>query len=149
MKALTTLLVVGMFLTTVAMADDVDDIKAAEMAHFAARRAGDVGAYVQYHSPERNGFPPNGLLSSTSLEEQRENGQAEVDAGVKRNVQLRHLDVKIYGNLTAVTTGYIVGTVTQADGTVEQVATRRTVVLIKQGGQWKEVHFHVSPLFPQ
>ncbi len=29
MKALTTLLVVGMFLTTVAMADDVEDVKAA------------------------------------------------------------------------------------------------------------------------
>ncbi len=29
MKALTTLLVVGMFATTIAMADDADDVKAA------------------------------------------------------------------------------------------------------------------------
>ncbi len=44
MKALTTLLVVGMFLTTVAMADDVDDVKAAVQGHFAALNAGDVNA---------------------------------------------------------------------------------------------------------
>ena len=40
MKALTTLLVVGMFLTTVAVADDVDDVKAALNGLFAARNTG-------------------------------------------------------------------------------------------------------------
>jgi len=47
--------------------------------------------------------------------------------------------------LTAVTTGYGVGMVTLLDGTTQQVAYRRTSVLIKQGGQWKEVHQHRSP----
>ena len=41
MKALTTLLVVGMFLSTVALADDVDDVKAAMKGYFAALNAGD------------------------------------------------------------------------------------------------------------
>jgi len=36
MKALATLLIVGIFLTTVAMADDVDDVKAALNGRFAA-----------------------------------------------------------------------------------------------------------------
>ena len=40
MKALTTLLVVGMFATTVAIADDVDDVKAAVQGLFAAVNAG-------------------------------------------------------------------------------------------------------------
>ncbi len=150
MKALTTLLVVGMFLMPAALADDADDVRAAEIAHITARNTGNVNAWVQHHSAERKGFgPEGGLLGGASLEQQRIAGQASVDAGVKRNVQPRHFEVQIYGN-TAVTTCYTMGTVTQPDGTVERIANRRTAVLTKQGGQWKEVHFHVSPLsFPQ
>ena len=76
MKALTTLFVVGMFLTTVAMADDVDDVRAALNGLFAER-----------------------LETFDSLEEQRKNQQARVDAGLKSNLQNRHIDVRVYGNL--------------------------------------------------
>jgi len=53
--------------------------------------------------------------------------------------------VRVYGN-TAVVTGYLTGTRTQLDGTVTQNRDRRTGVFVKQGGQWKEVHHHQSPL---
>ena len=147
MRALTTLLVIGMFLTTVAMADDVDDVKAAMLDHYAARNAGDADAYVQLHSPNRSNFGAGGQLlnRSDSLEEQRNSAQATIDAGVKFNVQLRHPEVEVYGNV-AVVTGYLVGTITSPDGTTRPTANRRTVVLIKQGGQWKAVHGHSSLL---
>jgi len=153
MKALTTLLVVGMFLTTVAMADDVDDVKAAVQGHFAAVNAGDVNAYIQYYPSETSRFAGGGLLARVhSLEERRNDFQAgvdaRVDAGVKRNLELQHMEVKVYGT-TAVVTGYLVGTSTAADGTVTQSRQQRTEVLIKQGGQWKSVHNHRSPLFPR
>ena len=143
-----TVLVAGMFLITVALADDADDIKTAETAHFAALSAGDVDVITQHHLAGHTGFPPEGGLLERfdSLEEERNNLRAQFDAGLKQNLQLRHLEVKIYGNLTAVTTGYVVGTVTAPDGTTQQVNGRRTAVLIKQGGQWKEVHAHNSPL---
>ncbi len=150
MKALGTLIVIGMVATAVVMADDVDDIKAAEMAHFAARRGGDAGTVVRHHLPGHTSFVGGELLSrSDSLEDERKNLQAQFDAGFKTNAQVRHFEVKIYGNLTAVTTGYMVGTQTLPDGTTQQVNSQRTAVLIKQGGQWKEVHVHVSQLFPQ
>jgi len=41
MKTLTTLLVVGMFLTSVAIADDVDDLKALVLRHYVALNAGE------------------------------------------------------------------------------------------------------------
>jgi len=63
----------------------------------------------------------------------------------KRNVQLRHPEVEVYGNV-AVVTGYTVGTITSPDGTARPIANRRTVVLIKQGGQWKIAHRHLSPV---
>ena len=148
MKALTTLLLIGMFLTTVAISDDVDDIKAADLSVQAAFNAGNASAIVQHYLPERTTFTGGLLRRFNSLEEQRASIQARFDAGVKYNRQIRHLEVTVYGN-TAVATGYVVGTATQPDGTSDQVRLLRTTVLIKQGGQWKQAHFHVSPLFPQ
>ena len=143
MKAWTTLFVIGMFATAVAMADDVDDVKAEMERYFAALNAGDANGYIQHFMPETSAFVGTGLISHAhSLGEQK---SAFVASGLKRNLQLRHLEVKVYGN-TAVTTGYVVGTVTTANGTTDQTRALRTSVLIKQGGQWKEVHQHRSPL---
>ncbi len=149
MKKLTTLFVVGMFLTTVAMADDVDDVKAAVQSYFAALNAGDANAYLQTRMPEYSAFAGGGLLSRDhSLAEQKNGFQTSVDAGSKRNYQLRHLEVKVYGN-AAVVAGYNVGTRTLPGATAEQVREQRTEVWIKQGGQWKQVHRHQSPLLSQ
>ncbi len=148
MKTLTTLLVVGMFLTTVAIADDVDDVKAVVQSYFAALRAGDAGALMQLHAAVNTSFGAGGGLLETyhSAEERRNSFQATVDAGVKLNVRGRHIDVRVYGNSTAVATSYGVGTVTQPNGTTVRVNNRLTTVWVKQGGQWKEVHRHLSPV---
>ncbi len=143
MKALTTLLVIGMFATAVAMADDVDDVRAEMERYFAALNAGDANGYIQHFMPETSAIVGTGLIShANSLEEQK---NAFVASGLERNLQLRHLEVKVYGN-TAVVTGYVVGSTTNANGTTFQTRALRTGVMIKQGGQWKEVHQHRSPL---
>ncbi len=147
MKTLTTLWVVSMFFTTVAFADDADDVRAEMERYFAALNAGDADGYMQHFAPQTSAFVGTGLLSrSSSPAEQRRAFQASLDAGLKRNLQLRHLEVKVYGNLTAVATSYVIGNTTTADGTVQPVRMQRTAVLIKQGGQWKEVHQHRSPV---
>ncbi len=149
MKVLTTLLVVGIFLTTVAMADDVDDVKAAVQSYFDAINSGNGAAVARHRIPEYSVFVGGGLLDrSSSTAEQRDEFQALTDGGRKLNLRIQHMDVRVYGN-TAVVTGYLTGTNTAPDGTVTQTRERRTGVLIKQGGQWKEVHRHASPLFPQ
>ncbi len=58
MKALTALLVIGMFATAVAMADDADDVKAAEMDFRAKESAGNVDGYFAYKAPTYSIFPP-------------------------------------------------------------------------------------------
>jgi len=148
MKALTAVFVVAMFLTTVAMADDVDDVKAAVQGYLAAINAGDADAVIQYRSAERSSFNRGGGLltrPASSLEEQKDALEADVRAGVKRNYQITHMKVRVYGN-AAVVTGYMTGTRTAPNGTVIQHRDRRTGVMIKQGGQWKEVHHHNSPI---
>ena len=144
MKALTTLLVIGMFATAVAMAGDVDDVKAAEDNYYAAMNSGDAHGWAQSRlSEESTRFGPGGALLEVfgSLEEQEQNRRAEFDAGLKYNLRARHLDIRVYGN-TAVVTLYGVG----AAGNNAQVNNRITRVWVKQGGQWKMVHAHLSPV---
>jgi len=61
MKALTTLLVVGMFLTTVAMADDVDDVKAAVL-EFYEQLNNENPSFTEYFLPGGSSFPRTGLF---------------------------------------------------------------------------------------
>ena len=147
MKALATLFMVGMFATIVAMADDSDDVRAALQRYTSALTAGDASALMQLHAAENTSFGAGGGLLETfdSLEERRNSFQATRDSGLKLNVQLRHVEVSVYGD-SAVTTSYAVGTVTQSSGTTVRVNNRLTTVWVKQGGQWKEVHRHLSPV---
>ncbi len=147
MKSLTTLLVVGMFLTTVAIADDVDDVKAALQRYTIALSTGDASAMMQLHAAANTSFGPGGSLLATydSPEERVKSFQANLDAGLKLNVQSRHVEVSVYGN-TAVSTRYGVGPIAFPDGTTTQTNNRITTVWVKQGGQWKVVHQHLSPL---
>jgi len=147
MKALTTLLVIGMFATAVAMADDVDDVKAAMQRNQAAVNSGDAYAATQILLEGNTRFgPTGGLLERLDPEKRRKDRQATFDAGVKFNLQDRHIDVRIYGNSTAVVTSYRMGTISRPDGTTTRPNNRITTVLIKQRGQWKVVHYHASPL---
>ena len=148
MKALTRLFVIGMFVTTVAMAGDVDDVKAAEDNYYAAMNSGDAHAWAQSRlSEESTRFGPGGDLLEVfgSFEEQEQNRKAEVDAGLKYNLRARHRDVRVYGN-TALVTVYGSGTVTPPSGNNAPVNNRITRVWAKQGGQWKMIHAHLSPL---
>ncbi len=148
MKALTTLFVVGMVLMPAVLADDADDVRGTLNSHFAARNAGDTNAWAQSYVAGNTRFGPGGglLERSDSLEEQRKNRQAARDAGLRLNLQDRHIEVSIYGNSTAVATSYRVGSVTFPDGSTAQPNNRITTVLIKQGGQWKIAHVHISPV---
>ena len=144
MKVWTTLFLTGMFLATVAMADDVDDVKAAEDNYYAAMNSGDAHGWAQSRlSEESTRFGPGGGLLEVfgSLEEQEQNRKAEFDAGLKYNLRARHLDIRVYGS-TAVVTLYGVG----AAGSNAQVNNRITRVWVKQGGQCKMVHAHLSPV---
>ncbi len=148
MKALTTLLVVGMFATAVAMADDVDDVKAALQRSQAAANSGDAYAAAQILLEGVTNFgPAGGLLERfDSLEEARKDRQAAFDAGLKFNLQDRHIEVRVYGNSTAVATSYRVGTITLPNGNTVRPNIRITTVLIKKGGHWNISLVHFSPL---
>lgn len=144
--AVLTVVVAGWLLNPVVMADDVEDVRAEVLRFFQAINSGDVDGFMQHYIVGNTSFVPGGGLLSRvySLEEQRKSWQASVESGRKLDLQLRHLEVDIYGGDTAVTKSYVVGTITSPEGTVQRVNWQRSAVLIKQGGQWKEVHHHRS-----
>ncbi len=126
--------------------DDVADIKKATLDHFATLASGDAETHIQDHLEGNTAYAADGgLLDISSLEEQVAGLKAGYESGVRINLNPRHIEVQVYGN-AAVVTCYLVGTVTDTDGTVEQVTDRRTAVLIKQGGKWMEAHTHASPM---
>ncbi|MFQ5652396.1 MAG: YybH family protein [bacterium] len=149
MKRFSTIILVlaaSLFLANASMAGDVEDIKKATMEHFATQNAGDAKAHIAHHMPYHTQFAGGGLLVvSHSREEQVKSMQTGFNAGLKLNLDLAHLDVNVYGK-AAVVTGYVIGTVTNPDGKTSGVRAQRTAVLIKEGGEWKEVHVHSSPI---
>ena len=140
------ILVFGLFLTNVSIAGDVEDIKKATLEHFATQNAGDAKAHMAHHMPYHTQFTGGGLLIvSHTREEQVKSLQEAFDAGLKLSLNLAHLEVKVYGK-AAVVTAYVVGTVTNPDGTTSGSRGQRTAVLIKDGNEWREVHVHISPV---
>ena len=142
MRQLIAILVVGsLVLTTAAKADDVDDVKATQLAVVAALNAGDAEAYTKHLLPEATGFfAGGGLLTEPWRGKQL---KAKFDAGLKIDFQLRPLQVKVYDN-TAVVTGYETGVIIFPDGTSLKGPRRISTVWIKQAGQWKLAHIHIS-----
>jgi ketosteroid isomerase-like protein len=132
---------------SVVVADDIEDIEALEQGHYAARNRGDVATWSSYHTAERDSFGPGGALLSkpSSLADERKSLEAQLASGVKYNHVLRHIEVRVYGN-TALSTSYVTGSSTSPDGSTSNVNMRRTTVLIKENGNWKEVHNHLSPV---
>ena len=146
MKPITTLWVLGMFLATPAVADDVEDVKAAEMAARAAEAAGNTLGFYKNMVPEFSIFPPTaGLLAHPATEENRLRTQATFNAGTKYDIQVRNLDVQVYGN-TGISTYYVLATIHRPERESVRWNLRMTGVWVKQAGEWKIVHRHESRL---
>ncbi len=146
MKALTTLSVVGMFLMPGALADDVDDVKAAVL-EFYEQLNNENPSFTGFYLPGGDAFPRTGSLLQPSASV-RSAAQANFNAGIDFDVAVRHLDAKVYGD-AAVATYYTTGPTKYQDGSTLQGTFRASMTWAKQGGQWRIVHIHISPLQSQ
>ena len=139
--------VMALVLTTgVAQADDKEDVIAAVDAVIAAWNAGDVDAIQKYYAPDFTRFGQGGDLLRVAWD--WADLKESFESGLKVALSPpRHTEVRVYGN-TAVYTGYTRLTLTLPEGAPRTTTRRGTSVLVKQGGQWKSVHFHASRLTP-
>ncbi len=131
-------------LTPVTRADDVADVKAAEMAFNAAENAGDTNGMFKHLLPDGTVYGSSGgRLVEGWTEESKKRRQAGFDAGRKIDLRIEELKVRIYGD-TAVSTFYRIGTMKESDGITRQVHFRISGVWVRQGSEWKLAHRHES-----
>jgi ketosteroid isomerase-like protein len=149
-----TLFVASMVLATPALADDAEDVKAAVHEFYVllnSTDAADAEAYTQLYAARNTIFAAGGGLlgRTTSLEGRKESFERRIRAGLRNNYnQPRHSEVEVYGNMFAVETSYTTGSSTSPQGTIIPHRNRATRIWVKQGGQWKIVHQHYSPMQP-
>ena len=141
-----TILALALSLPIATRADDIQEIREATLAHFEAQNQGNAEARIGHHLPYHTQFADGKRLKvSRSIEEQLKLTRKLYNSGIKFDLGLEDISIKIYGD-SAVVTGYVVGSVTLANGKVIDANEQRTAVLVKENSEWKEVHVHISPL---
>tara|TARA_B100000029_G_scaffold393005_1_gene390263 strand:- start:2 stop:463 length:462 start_codon:yes stop_codon:yes gene_type:complete len=137
-------------LTMATQAGEEDEVIAVMDAHLGAINNGESAAIARHHLPGHSEFGATGakLGISGPFEEQFARNEAIFKSGAAFDWHNKDLRVQIF-DTTAIVTGYVVGTSTNPEGTTTTVNQRRTTVLIKTNGQWKEIHVHNSVLLEE
>ncbi len=134
----------GLLGSSLALADDVADVRATIVRHYAAIHAQNKEAISSHHLGDFTMFFSDGtMLWERDWEEVSERMGATFDFGTL-NVRMSNFNAQIYGNV-AVATFYLVGTHTYG-GKTRNVTNRVSAVWVKDGSEWKEAHHHESPL---
>ena len=132
-------------LAGVAHADDVADVKAAEVAFNAAYNTGRIEGMSKYWLPGRTIYGPNGGgLTVGWTSESLARRQAEFDAGRTIDYRIEKLEVRLYGD-TAVSTFERIGRVKEVNQPTRESHLCISGVWVKVEGQWKLAHRHESP----
>ncbi len=126
---------------------ETDLLKAIMDQHLNAINTAQSEAIARHHLPGHSEFGVTGdkLGISGTYEEQFVRNEGIFAGGFTFDWHNKDLRVQLFDN-TALVTGYVVGITTAPDGTVSEINNRRTTVLVKVDGMWKEIHVHNSKL---
>lgn len=141
---LLTLLLSGVVLTAAASADAADDIKRLVEDFYGALNDGDGEAVAKHYLEGANSFQRTGLLLAPVRSAEYLN--ARFEAGLKFQVEVRYIDVKVHGGDAAVATLYTTGSTSYPSGATRNGTFRISIVWVKQSSQWRIAHLHLSPL---
>lgn len=89
-------------------------------------------------------FPRNGRLRQPRPQTLEE-FQANLSDGLSFDRTVHHLDAYVLGE-AGLTTFYTTGPTTYPDGSRLDGTYRASIVWVRESGQWKLVHAHISPL---
>ncbi len=117
------------------------EVRAAVSATLAALVARDVPAFARFYHNDTRGF----FVDRTSMIEGFSSVAVRLAfaTGLRVNVVMNDLDVKVYGN-TAVVRAIFQGSVTLPLGAVASGTWRYSETRVLDEGTWKVVQYHVS-----
>ena len=125
--------------------DDATLVKDAVFGYVASLNAGDVTARANCYLSEFTSFDADGRpLKSNGVDWRA----AAAAPGQAFDLRCRDLRVYIHKD-TAIATAYLVGSVETPNGRATRVSGRSSWVLLRQSGEWKIAHTHLSPLNPE
>jgi ketosteroid isomerase-like protein len=123
--------------------DDATAVKESVYYYVALLNAGDVSIRANCFLSEFTSFAFDGGPLQSSRFERR-------TAGSVTPYDLRCRDLRVYIHKdTAIATAYLVGTMEDLKGNPTRVTGRSTWVHLRQNGEWKLAHSHLSPLNPE
>ena len=116
-------------------------VRAAVTATLTALIERDVAAFARFYHDDTRGF----FVDRTSMIEGFSSIAVRLAfaTGLRVNVVMNDLDVKVYGN-TAVVRGIFQGSVTLPLGAVASGTWRYSETRVLEDGTWKVVQYHVS-----
>ena len=128
-----------------AKAGDKEDILAQMAEFYSAVNAGDIDAipWAKHTRYSANG----GLLNTFDPVKVKAWLKGAVAKGATWDIQPSHQNADVYGN-AAVFTCYESRNINPPEGERIRETLRITNVLVKQKGEWKTVHVHLSRLTP-
>jgi ketosteroid isomerase-like protein len=122
--------------------DDVSEVREAVFRYLQLLNAGDVAARASCSLSDSTSFGVEGGPLSANVLDWR---GTRPETSLACDLSCRDLRVYIH-NDTAIATGYVVGTVAGRNGTPRRVTGRGSWVHLRQNGEWKLAHNHLSPL---
>jgi ketosteroid isomerase-like protein len=120
------------------------EVRAAMEESLAAWRAGDFQALGNFYAAQTRGFMLDGgfLINGFSMEAL----EAAASMGVAFDIEPQEIDIMMAGEGVAVAVALLEGTVTLPGGSVQEGSWRYSETRIKEGGVWKVLQYHFSPL---
>ncbi len=124
--------------------DDATQVKDAVFQYLALLNAGEVAARANCYLSEFTSFDADGRPLKSNGVDWRAAASAP-----GQTFDLRCRDLRVYVHRdTAIATAYLVGTAKTPSGLAARITFRSSWVHLRQRGQWKIAHTHLSPLSP-
>lgn len=143
-RTIMTVFLLGMLALGQSAAAQQDEVREAMVASLAAWTAGDFETLGNYYAPQTRGFMLDGGFLITGYNPAAL--QAAVDAGFSFSLEAKDIDIVIIGETVAVSVAYVEGSVTTPGAEPQGGEWRYSETRVKEGGFWKVVQYHFSPL---
>lgn len=128
-----------------ALAQDAASLEALVRDWYEKLNNEDTSFFEHVIDEENADFPRTGSLLDVFDGPIAERQQELFDAGLDFDVDIHHLEARVYGD-TGVATYYTTGPTTYPNGSVLSGIFRASMIATFQGNRWRVVHIHISPL---
>ncbi len=119
-----------------------EEVLAAAQEVIDGHNTANLDVLSKFWHPDITFFTESGIMNVHHVQN-KEHQQALYDAGLFFDLHWEDLRVQAYGD-AAVTMGYLCGFSQQPGGQRQESRTRYSIFWIKEEGQWKRVHCHLS-----